>query len=124
MKTVYFDGVCNLCNGWVRFLRKHDKQQKLKILSLQSEDAKRVLGATPELLSLQTIVFTTDSEMYFASDAVIMILKELNFPYSWLGTIFKYIPKSLRDKVYFYIAKHRYKWFGTCEIGVGNEKGL
>ncbi len=114
--VVYFDGVCNLCNGWVRFLRKYDKHKKLQLISLQSVEAKQYFDETPEILSLQTIVFVKNSNRYFASDAVLMILKELNFPFSFLAKCMHLFPKKWRDAVYFYIAKNRYRWFGTCEI--------
>ena len=115
MKTVYFDGVCNLCNWWVRFLTRHDKNKKLQYTSLQSDQATKVFQNHPELLSLKTIVFDNNGKFYTQSDAVLLIFKELGWPYSWVYG-FKIIPKFIRNKVYSWVAKNRYRWFGTCEL--------
>lgn len=115
MKTVYFDGVCNLCNWWVRFLTRHDKHKKLQYVSLQSEQATKVFQNNPELMSLKTIVFDNNEQFYTQSNAVLLIFKELGWPYSWVYG-FKIIPKLIRNKVYSWVAKNRYRWFGTCKI--------
>jgi predicted DCC family thiol-disulfide oxidoreductase YuxK len=90
----------------VRFLTRHDKQKKLQYASLQSEQATKVFQNHPELLSLKTIVFDNNGQFSTQSDAVLLIFKELGWPYSWVYA-FKIIPKFIRDKVYSWVAKNR-----------------
>ena len=40
---ILFDGVCNLCNGFVQFIIERDKDEYFKFASLQSEAAKEIL---------------------------------------------------------------------------------
>jgi predicted DCC family thiol-disulfide oxidoreductase YuxK len=115
MKVVFFDGVCNLCNYSVRFLRKHDKNNVFQIHSLQSELAAKLLSPHfPQQLP-DSIVYLNDQQVFVQSNAVLMILKELPLPYKLLYA-FKLVPKGLRDSVYRYIAKNRYRWFGKCPL--------
>ncbi len=110
-----YDGVCNICNASVQFVLNHETNTEIFFVSLQSE-----LGVS--LLSkygfpydyTDSLVFIEKSEAYTHSDAALHIAKYLKFPYSSLrmGYI---IPKSLRDAVYNFIAKNRYKWFGKNE---------
>jgi predicted DCC family thiol-disulfide oxidoreductase YuxK len=62
-----------------------------------------------------SIVYLNDQQVFVQSNAVLMILKELPLPYKLLYA-FKLVPKGLRDSVYRYIAKNRYRWFGKCSL--------
>jgi predicted DCC family thiol-disulfide oxidoreductase YuxK len=115
MKVVFFDGVCNLCNASVRFLKKYDKLQIFEIHSLQSEQAQILLkphfsGNLPD-----SIVYFNNNQVFTESDAVFEILWQLPFPWKLLY-VFKLTPKFLRNSIYRYIARNRYKWFGKCHI--------
>nr|WP_321521808.1 thiol-disulfide oxidoreductase DCC family protein [uncultured Macellibacteroides sp.] len=116
MGIVLFDGFCNLCNGSVRFIIKRDRSGKFRFASLQSE-------ASKALLSHYEVSDTgTDSIVYIQeqgkvlnqSSAVLHILKDLG--HGWqLFFLFIYLPLPLRDAIYLYIARNRYKWFGKKE---------
>lgn len=113
---VFFDGVCNLCSGAVQFVLKRDKKEFFKFSSLQSEFARKNL---PEnLTNMQSIVYLENGQLYTQSTAVLKIVKHLNgiWPMLYILII---IPRFIRDFIYDYIAKNRYKWFGkkaTCMI--------
>ncbi|QES90355.1 thiol-disulfide oxidoreductase DCC family protein [Rhizosphaericola mali] len=113
---VFFDGVCNLCSGAVQFLLKRDKKEFFKYSSLQSEFARKNL---PEnLTNMQSIVYQENGQLYTQSTAVLKIMKHLNGIWPILYILIL-IPKFIRDFIYDYIAKNRYKWFGkkaTCMI--------
>ena len=115
MKVVFFDGVCNLCNFSVRFLKKHDKKKVFQIHSLQSEFAEKMLSQHFPKQLPDSIVYLNEQQVFIQSTAVLMILKELPFPFKLLYAL-KIIPKFIRDAVYKYIAKNRYRWFGKCDI--------
>ncbi|MFT7249389.1 MAG: putative DCC family thiol-disulfide oxidoreductase YuxK [Psychromonas sp.] len=115
MKLILFDGVCNLCNGFVNFIIDNDKKHQFKFASLQSDYAKRLLKDRANLL--ESVVFYDGKTFFEKSDAVFKIAE--NLPgYIWF-TVFRFIPKGLRDVVYTLIAKNRYKVFGqrkSCRI--------
>jgi predicted DCC family thiol-disulfide oxidoreductase YuxK len=119
MQVVLFDGVCNLCNGYVNWLIDHDKNNLFKFASLQSNAGKKLvnqLGLQGNYLD--TIVLYDNGKGYTHSTAVLRILKQLNGIYS-LAVIFFIVPAYIRNKVYNMVARNRYKWFGkrdTCRV--------
>ena len=124
---VLFDGVCNLCNGWVNFLIRHDKKRALKYGSLQSASAKALLsahGLNPEVLN--SIVFIRSEKAYTLSTAVLEICRTLGGFWRFFY-IFKIIPSFLRDGIYRIVAKYRYQWFGMsnhCRLPTSEETAL
>lgn len=111
--VIFFDGVCNLCNGAVQFIIKRDTAGLFSYSALQSEFAKSVL-AKDEIESMTTILVLQNGKLLDESDAVIAIAKELGFPYN-LTTCFLWIPKSVRNVLYRFISKNRYRIFGKKE---------
>ena len=107
---VFFDGVCNLCQGSVRYLIKQDKKGVLKFASLQGKYAKDFVDQT-EIQSMQSIMFFDGKKLYKKSTAVLKLSSLLG---GWhqlllLGYI---LPRFLRDGLYNIVAKNRYSWFG------------
>ena len=117
-RIVLFDGVCNLCNRWVRFLLRHDAKKVFVFASLQSSVARELLQSVAIRTDLDSIVLLESEKSYVRSSAVLRILKQL--PYPWrLAAIFMIVPAPFRDAVYRFVAKRRYGWFGrsdVCEI--------
>ena len=107
---VFFDGVCNLCNGAVQFILKRDKKELFKFSALQSNFANKTLPSE-EVNSLSSIILMHQGKILRESDAVIAISEELGYPWKLLK-IALIIPKFIRDKVYQLIANNRYKLFG------------
>lgn len=115
-KIILFDGVCNLCNGFVQFIINRDKQDVFRFASLQSETGKQLL------LERHIDVSKTDSVVlielgvayYIKSDAALQIGSHLK-GYSGISRILYLIPSSLRNIVYDLIARYRYAWFGKKE---------
>ena len=109
---IYFDGVCNLCNASVQFVIKRDKDEQFHFASLQSEYAKKNL---PEALTndaaLQSIVLQEGEHLKTKSSAALSISRKLSGGWSLLYA-FMIIPKFIRDVVYQWIARNRYRWFG------------
>ena len=107
---VIFDGLCNLCNGAVQFIIRHDKKNRFVFASLQSEVAKKLLNEIQVPSSLETIVLIKGHKHFQKSDAVLEIAKKLFG--LWLMVYgFKIIPRILRDALYNWVAKKRYTWF-------------
>ena len=111
--VVFFDGVCNLCQRSVRYLLKHDKNKRLKFASLQGQYAKKTLP--PEDLNhLESIVLYDGNALYKKSTAILKLCKVLGGGHKLL-LVGYLLPKFLRDGLYGFIAKNRYRWFGQQE---------
>ncbi len=119
--VILFDGVCNLCNSSVDFVLKNDINNHFKFASLQSDAAQQLLlqfKIKNDRNHLDSIILIEDDKLYDKSTAALLVLKKLHFPLN-LGIIFIIIPKVIRDYIYDFIAKNRYKWFGkkeTCRV--------
>ncbi len=117
-KVILFDGVCNLCNGAVQFIIKRDKQKNFLFASLQSNYAAKVLKGKNIGTGLDTIVLLSNEQVFIKSRAVLEISRAL--PGVWpLLYVFRIMPTFLRDAVYEWIARNRYRFFGkkdTCMI--------
>jgi predicted DCC family thiol-disulfide oxidoreductase YuxK len=115
-KIILFDGVCNLCNSAVQFIIKHDKDDIFRFVALQSELGKEIL----EYIGIDSknidsiVLYEPGVAYYYKSDAALQTAKSLGGLFS-LGIIFKIIPREIRNQLYNYIAKNRYKWFGKKE---------
>ncbi|MCK5637664.1 MAG: DUF393 domain-containing protein [Flavobacteriaceae bacterium] len=109
---ILFDGVCNLCNGSVQFILKHDCKKQFLFASLQSDAAaKLLLQLNNKNNELKSLILIEGNKIYKKSDAVLKIARRLD-PFWNVFYVFKIIPKALRDMVYNIVAKNRYKWFG------------
>jgi len=117
--VVLFDGVCNLCNGSVRFVIERDPHKHFQFAPLQSETATTLIGGTANPLAMpDSIVLVDDGRLYVRSTAALRIARRLRFPWPLLW-VFMAVPRPLRDWVYDVIARHRYGWFGkrdTCMV--------
>lgn len=110
-QVVFFDGVCNLCNAAVQFVIKRNLRQNLRFASLQSDYAGKILPELQNEETFKTIVLLKDGKIYLRSDAALEISRELSGLWP-LFYGFKIIPRFIRDGIYNFIARHRYKWFG------------
>ncbi|WP_396157353.1 thiol-disulfide oxidoreductase DCC family protein [Flavobacterium sp.] len=119
-KIILFDGVCNLCNASVQYVIKHDEKDVFRFVSLQSELGQKIqkhIGIADKNID-SVVLYLPGIAYYYKSTAVIEITKSLQGIFNY-GLLFKILPTPLRDIVYDYIAKNRFKWFGkndSCMI--------
>jgi predicted DCC family thiol-disulfide oxidoreductase YuxK len=111
---VFFDGVCNLCSGAVKFVIKRDKKLNFKFASLQSAFAQNCFNQFGVSETFESIVLYQKGEFYTKSDAALAIARKLDFPWPLLYGL-KIIPKGIRNVVYDFIASNRYRWFGKSD---------
>jgi predicted DCC family thiol-disulfide oxidoreductase YuxK len=110
--VLLFDGVCNFCNSIVNFLIKQDKKGTISYGSLQSEAGQQILQHFRlPAYSFESVVYVKDGEAYQKSDAAIAIARDLGGVWK-LAVLAKFIPRRVRDALYEWIARNRYKWFG------------
>lgn len=115
-KIILFDGVCNLCNGAVQFIIRRDKKDVFRFVALQSELGIEICHYIDvDQTKIDSIIlYNPGVAYYYKSSAILEIGKDLGGLYS-LVTIFKILPGKLRNYIYDFIAKNRYKWYGKKE---------
>ncbi|KMT00680.1 hypothetical protein BVRB_9g219690 [Beta vulgaris subsp. vulgaris] len=117
-----FDGVCNLCNGGVKFVRDHDRNRTIRYEALQSEAGKKLLrrsGRSPDDIS--SVVLVEKERSYIKSEAVLKIMEYIDLPFPQLAFFLQFLPLFIRDFAYDNLANNRYTIFGkseSCEIYV------
>ena len=115
-KIILFDGVCNLCNGAVQFVIKRDKKDVFRYAALQSEVGQNLLEArnidTSKIDSI--ILIEPGVAFYTKSDATLEIDREFGGVWRLL-LVFQWIPGSIRNIIYDFVARNRYRWFGKKE---------
>ncbi len=109
---ILFDGVCNLCHGAVRFVIRRDPDATLRFAPLESGLARRLVRerAGHEAPG-DSILLIDEGELYQRSDAVLRIAARLRPPWPAIALL-RAVPRPLRDAVYDYVARNRYRWFG------------
>ena len=113
---LFFDGVCNLCNGAVQWFITRDKNDKLRFASLQSDLAQELLPpAGIDTSSLSSLVLLEDGKAYSKSTGALRATEHLGGIWRPLATTLLLCPSFLRNGVYDLIAKYRYQWFGKEE---------
>ena len=112
-KLILFDGVCNLCNNSVQYVIKHDKKNQFMFTALQSDVGKKIIEAynidTKKTDSI--LLYSPEKGIDYKSTAALKIASKLGLPINLMGVFF-IIPPFIRNWVYDFIAKNRYKWYG------------
>jgi len=113
---ILFDGVCNLCNGWVRFVIRRDPTCIFRFAAQQSPGGRAIIqNRLNGSEDLSSVILLADHAIYVESDAVLQILARLGPPWSWAAFL-RIIPRPIRDALYRFIARHRYQWLGRSEV--------
>ena len=111
--VIMFDGYCNLCNGAVQWIIKRDTKEQFYFAPINSHYATNTLSSS-FLTSIDSIVLIMDNQTYIKSTAALEIARQLPFPYPLLA-VFYLIPRVLRDSVYDFVARNRYRIWGKQE---------
>ena len=113
-RIVLFDGECNFCDASVQFIIKRDTNAMFQFASLQSDVGQALIEKFAIPTTVDSIVLIEDECYYMKSTAALKIARRLDglWKLSYAAIV---LPKPLRDVVYSYIAKNRYKWFGKKE---------
>ena len=110
--VILFDGVCNLCTGSVRFVLARDSKRRFRFASLQSAAAERLLG---ERDNLESMVLIEDGAVYRKSTAALRIARRLDGGWPLLAALL-FVPRTLRDAVYDWVGRRRYRLFGKRDV--------
>jgi predicted DCC family thiol-disulfide oxidoreductase YuxK len=114
--VVYYDGLCGLCDGFVRFVVARDPEARFRFAPLQGETARARLGGSLTQDTLRTVVLEEDpaAPVRVKSDAALAIVAGLGGGWK-LVPVLRIVPRPIRDWVYDVIARHRFRWFGRRE---------
>lgn len=112
-KLILFDGVCNLCDASVQYIIKHDKNDVFRYTALQSKVGQEIINKfnidTNQTDSI--LLYSEEHGISYKSTAALKIASLLGFPRNMMA-VFLIFPAFMRNWVYDYIAKNRYKWYG------------
>ncbi|OPA77697.1 hypothetical protein BVG16_14755 [Paenibacillus selenitireducens] len=111
---ILFDGVCNLCNSSVQFIIRRDPSAYYAFASLQSEVGQRLLEEHHYQGALDSVILIEHNQLYAKSDAALRIVRHLHGGWRVFG-LGRFIPRAVRDSIYTFVARHRYRWFGKQE---------
>ena len=112
---VVFDGTCNFCNGWTRFVIERDPLRQFRFAAAQSSTGSEVLASLGlSATDLETIVLVDGHRHYEKSDAVLRIVGRLR-AYGLVCRVLLLVPRRLRDACYVAFARRRYAWFGRSD---------
>ncbi|RYD56531.1 MAG: thiol-disulfide oxidoreductase DCC family protein [Sphingobacteriales bacterium] len=106
--VLYFDGVCNLCNNTVRFIIKHDKKKQFRFAALQSVSGQMMAD---KLKDTESVILAYKGEYYSKSDAALKTMAILGGIWR-VGLVGHILPSFLRNMLYDWVARNRYRWFG------------
>ncbi len=115
--VLFFDGHCNLCNASVDFVIRRDRRMRIHFAPLQGRTAVERLSLH-QREALDTVVLLHKGAVYTESNVALKVAQLLGWPYALLS-IGWVIPSFLRNLVYRWVAKNRYRWYGkreTCRL--------
>lgn len=122
---VIFDGYCNFCDASVGFIMERDPKQYFQFTANQQESGIALLKQHQiEVQDVSTIYLVEGDKMYSRSEAALRIARRLTLPWN-LFWGFIIVPAFLRDPIYNFIAKNRYRFFGkrdTCRLPTEAER--
>ncbi|MFZ0297270.1 MAG: DCC1-like thiol-disulfide oxidoreductase family protein [Candidatus Sulfotelmatobacter sp.] len=119
---ILYDGVCALCNRFVQFILRRDRNAIFRFASLQNAFAVPILArhsASPSDLDTVYVVVNyelPDEYLLSRSEAILFVLRQLAGPWRTIAPLLQILPKSLRDAVYSAVARRRYRIFGRYEV--------
>lgn len=111
--VIIFDGVCVLCSHWVDFILRHDRAGRFRLAAMQGQRGRALLvanGLSPD--DPVSFLLVDQGQGYRDTDAIARVLGQLGKPWRMAGAMLRAIPQCLRDPVYRWIARHRYRLFG------------
>jgi predicted DCC family thiol-disulfide oxidoreductase YuxK len=115
MSVLLFDGVCNLCNTSVKWVLLRDKKGEFKFAAIQSEAGQSLLKSFGlDNQPLESVILISGRQAYIKSDAAIKVASKLGGIWT-IALVFRLVPRPVRDAIYDWVAKNRYRWFGKQE---------
>lgn len=113
--VILFDGVCNFCNTTINFIIDHDPKQRFRFASLQSDAGQQLLRQHHEpTTDFDSVILLKGGKVFHKSDAALEIALDLGGLWPLLYG-FKIVPRFVRNALYDFVARNRYRWFGRLD---------
>ncbi len=109
--VVLYDEHCNLCSATVLFILRNDRNGRFRFVGLRSDLRKKRFPLSLNESPFKSVILVDQGRKYFRSDAVLRIVRRLDFPANLLF-VFVIIPRAIRDRIYNWVARNRFRWFG------------
>lgn len=124
--VIVFDGVCVLCNGWVRFLLRHDRAARYRFAAMQSAPGSALLSAHGlDAADPSSFLLLEGAHAFTQADAILRVLAGLGG--AWRAAhLVRVLPRRVRDAAYRLLARNRYRWFGRhaqCMVPTEEQSG-
>lgn len=119
--VIVFDGICVLCNGWVRFLLEHDREARYRFAAMQTDAGRALLashGLDPD--DPASFLLVEDGRAWTDTEAIRRVLAGLGGVWR-LAALLSLVPRFVRDLLYRLLARNRYRVFGTTTCHVPTE---
>ena len=111
--VIVFDGVCVLCSRWVGFVLKRDRIGHFKFAAMQTPPGRDLLtrhGIDPD--DPLSFLLLENGRGYTDTDAIVRILRSFGVRWRFVALLMSIVPRFIRDPLYRWIARHRYRLFG------------
>jgi predicted DCC family thiol-disulfide oxidoreductase YuxK len=111
--VIVFDGVCVLCSRWVDFILRHDRAGRFRLAAMQGQHGRALLiahGLSPD--DPVSFLLVDGGQGYSDTDAIARVLRQLGVRWRWVAAVLRVIPRVVRDPVYRWVARNRYRMFG------------
>tara|TARA_R110000868_G_scaffold36445_7_gene129376 strand:+ start:4822 stop:5229 length:408 start_codon:yes stop_codon:yes gene_type:complete len=119
-KIILFDGVCNLCNSSVQLVIKHDKNDEYRFATLQSNVGMKMASERHiDTSEVDSIILIKPGIAYYTKSVAALKIGKSFGGFWFLLVVFEWIPEKITNRLYDYIVKNRYKWYGkkdSCMI--------
>lgn len=111
--VILFDGVCNLCNSSVQFIIRRDPKSYFRFAALQSDKGRELISLYGQTVAdpPDSVILVDANGIHTRTDAALRIAKRLSGLWPAFS-LFLILPRWLRDPVYNWIGRNRYRWFG------------
>jgi predicted DCC family thiol-disulfide oxidoreductase YuxK len=117
---IVFDGVCVLCSRWVDFVLRHDRRARYRFAAMQTASGRDLLlqhGIDPE--DPLSFLLLEGKRRYTDTDAIVRILRSFGSGWKFVALLVAVVPRFIRDPLYRWVARHRYRMFGrraACRV--------
>ncbi|MGE8231477.1 thiol-disulfide oxidoreductase DCC family protein [Stenotrophomonas hibiscicola] len=114
--VIVFDGVCALCNRWVRFLLRFDRRGRYRFAAMQGAQGSAMLrahGLDPQ--DPMSFLLLDAQGAWTDTDAILRVLAGLGGAWRLAGVL-RLVPRGWRDAAYRALARNRYRWFGRHDV--------
>ncbi|MEP4077687.1 thiol-disulfide oxidoreductase DCC family protein [Haloferula sp.] len=108
---IAFDGECLMCSRTIRWVADRDAENRIRFTRLQDPTGAEMITQSGEA-PLDSMLVRQNDQTLARSSAVLAVLETIGGFWKIPATLGKWIPRPVRDKLYDYVASHRYQWFG------------